>query len=68
MPFRRIIFLLFCISSLIGWGQNPLNHPSTLHDWAERLDVQSRLLPQEIVFVHMDNSSYFQGDTLYYKA
>lgn len=27
-----------------------------------------RTLPQEMVFVHMDNTCYFLGDTLYYKA
>ena len=25
-------------------------------------------IPQELVYVHMDNTSYFLGDTLYYKA
>ncbi|MBP5390678.1 MAG: hypothetical protein J6Y40_01180, partial [Bacteroidales bacterium] len=25
-------------------------------------------LPQEMVFVHMDNTCYFLGDTIYYKA
>ena len=28
----------------------------------------SDLLPQEMVFIHMDNTCYFLGDTLYYKA
>ena len=26
------------------------------------------MLPQEMVFVHMDNTCYFLGDTLFYKA
>ena len=30
--------------------------------------AQGQTLPQEIVFVHMDNTCYFLGDTLYYKA
>ena len=29
---------------------------------------QKNVLPQEMVFVHMDNTCYFLGDTLYYKA
>ena len=29
---------------------------------------QTNILPQEMVFVHMDNTCYFLGDTLYYKA
>ena len=68
--------ILYCIFALMLQGfasvccraQNPLNTPTTLEGWADRLDVQSRLLPQEITFVHMDNSCYFQGDTVFYKA
>lgn len=30
--------------------------------------AQSHILPQEMVFVHMDNTCYFLGDTLFYKA
>lgn len=29
---------------------------------------QAAVLPQEMVFVHMDNTCYFLGDTLFYKA
>lgn len=68
--------ILYCIFTLMLQGfaslccraQNPLNTPTTLEGWADRLDVQSQLLPQEITFVHMDNSCYFQGDTVFYKA
>lgn len=40
----------------------------TVGSWVERLDVQSRVLPQEYVFVHMDNTCYFKGDTVFYAA
>ena len=30
--------------------------------------TRSKVLPQEMVFVHMDNTCYFLGDTLFYKA
>lgn len=30
--------------------------------------VKTYALPQEIVFVHMDNTCYFLGDMLFYKA
>ena len=29
---------------------------------------QKNILPQEMAFIHMDNTCYFLGDTLYYKA
>ncbi|MCR5849344.1 MAG: hypothetical protein K6G92_01360 [Bacteroidaceae bacterium] len=42
--------------------------PTTLEGWADRLDKFGKSIPQEQVFVHMDNTCYFLGDTIYYKA
>lgn len=42
--------------------------PSTLQGWADKLKKFGSTLPQEQVFVHMDNTCYFLGDTIYYKA
>lgn len=42
--------------------------PTTLEGWAERLETFGKSIPQEQVFVHMDNTCYFLGDTIYYKA
>lgn len=41
---------------------------SLLNAWAQRLGAFGQALPQEEVFVHMDNTCYFLGDTIYYKA
>lgn len=42
--------------------------PSTLEGWAERLKLFGEKMQQEEVFIHMDNTSYYLGDTIYYKA
>ncbi|MBR6140969.1 MAG: hypothetical protein IKQ37_04300, partial [Bacteroidaceae bacterium] len=42
--------------------------PTTLEGWANRLEKFGKSIPQEQVFVHMDNTCYFLGDTIYYKA
>ena len=42
--------------------------PTTLEGWAERLETFGKSIPQEQVFIHMDNTCYFLGDTIYYKA
>ena len=42
--------------------------PTTLEGWAERLETFGKTIPQEQVFIHMDNTCYFLGDTIYYKA
>ena len=47
-------------------GANPL--AQTLQDWANRLDKFGRSIPQEKVFIHMDNTCYFLGDTIWFKA
>lgn len=42
--------------------------PSTLQDYAARLQQFGRAIPQEKVYVHMDNTCYFAGDTLFFAA
>lgn len=42
--------------------------PSSLEGWKQHLELFGRNIPQEEVFVHMDNTCYFAGDTLYFKA
>lgn len=62
----RLIFLL--LSLLIAFTAGAQNTPTTLSGWAERLKKFGTSVPQEEIFVHMDNASYFLGDTIYYKA
>lgn len=40
----------------------------SLDDYADRLQKFGSNIPQEKVFLHMDNSNYFIGDTIWYKA
>jgi len=42
--------------------------PTTLKAWAEHVEAFGKKVPQEEVFIHMDNTCYFLGDTIYYKA
>ena len=60
-------FLLFnCVVGLMA--QMPQATPSTLDGWADRLTRFGSAVPQEKVFVHMDNTCYFLGDTIWYAA
>lgn len=62
---RRIAsFIFLCILSWRAVAQNP----TTLDGWAQRLKLFGEKVQQEEVFLHMDNSCYYLGDTLYYKA
>ena len=40
------------------------NMPTTLDGWASRAERFGKAIPQEQVFVHMDNNCYFLGDTI----
>ncbi len=42
--------------------------PSSLEGWKNHLELFGKNIPQEEVFVHMDNTCYFAGDTLFFKA
>lgn len=42
--------------------------PTTLEGWADRLTRFGKGVPQEKVYVHMDNTCYFLGDTIWYAA
>ena len=42
--------------------------PSSLEGWKDHLELFGKNMPQEEVFLHMDNTCYFAGDTLYFKA
>lgn len=51
----------------MGTAENPAL-PSSLEGWKEHLDMFGKSIPQEEVFLHLDNTCYFAGDTLYFKA
>ncbi|MBQ2363097.1 MAG: hypothetical protein II287_05760, partial [Bacteroidaceae bacterium] len=60
-----LILVLMAISCLIP--QN-ICAQSQLQSMATRLKAFGEKLPQEQIFVHLDNSSYYLGDTIFYKA
>lgn len=62
------VIALLC-AVVCSWAQQAtLAVPTTLDGWAERLQKFGKGIPQEQIFIHMDNTCYFLGDTLYYKA
>lgn len=67
---KRFTYVLFLIISIHMSFCGMLNaqSPTTLDGWAQRLQLFGEKVPQEEVFVHMDNSCYYLGDTIYFKA
>jgi len=67
---RRLINLLI-VAMILSAGQlsaQNVETPTTLEGWAERVQKFGKSIPQEQVFIHMDNTCYFLGDTLFFKA
>lgn len=78
-----LLLITFCIPSVLlaqedgsNWDFSMLTDstaletqlPNTLEGWKEQLENFGSKVPQEEIFVHMDNTCYFVGDTLYFKA
>lgn len=55
-----ISFLNFC--SLYA------ENGSGIRDLVSRINVFNRLLPQEKVYLHFDNTAYFMGEKMWFKA
>ncbi|EKC61294.1 secreted protein, partial [human gut metagenome] len=61
--------IVFC-SSLFVWGQgeNAAQTSSTPEALSQKVEKFGTAIPQEKVFLHIDNTCYFVGDTIWYKA
>lgn len=59
--------LLVLISTDFLWSQN-IQPSKTAKDWAARAEKFGKGIPQEKVFLHLDNTCYFIGDTIWYKG
>ena len=58
------LLLLYRVSS---FAQSETEN-ATLQSFADRLEKFGQKVPQEQIFIHTDNTCYFLGDTLYFKA
>jgi hypothetical protein len=60
----KVIFAILCALCL----SHDIHAQETLESMANRLKTFGEKLPQEQVFIHLDNTSYYLNDTVYYKA
>ena len=61
------VLTLFIYICSVAVGQTTTKAlPQTIDAWADRVTRFGRAIPQEKVFVHMDNTCYFLGDTIWY--
>lgn len=61
--------ILSCLLALLALSLAvAAQNPTSVDGWAQRVRAFGRSVPQEEVFVHLDNQAYYLGDTIYYKA
>ena len=63
-----IFYIAFALMPLAAAAQSQASTPTTIDGWADRLSRFGSAIPQEKVFVHLDNTCYFLGDTIWYAA
>ncbi|MBO4906246.1 MAG: hypothetical protein J5486_04305 [Bacteroidaceae bacterium] len=54
--------------ALVCWNLVAKSQDVSLASWADRLTRFGTAIPQEKVYLHMDNTSYFLGDTIWFAA
>ena len=66
---RALLFLMLlaCVPRIQA-QPTASQKPTTIEGWADRLARFGKAIPQEKVFVHLDNTCYFLGDTIWYAA
>ena len=64
--FTLIMMLIFF--SIQFFAQNDEYKDTPFAQYMERLSAFGQRIPQEKVFVHMDNTCYFLGDTIWFSA
>ena len=66
----RALLIIFFFLPIVAAAQSAATAtpPTTVEGWAERLTRFGKAIPQEKVYVHMDNTCYFLGDTIWYAA
>lgn len=62
-PYVMKTFLLFFLFPILALAED-----SVLEKFALRQAAFGRTIPQEKVFIHMDNTSYQLGDTIWFSA
>ena len=67
--FHKSLFVLFAlILCLPVWGQEPNDELEELAYFNQSVQYFSENIPREKVYLHFDNTSYYQGDNIWFKC
>ncbi|MDL2322566.1 hypothetical protein LJC52_01100 [Bacteroidales bacterium OttesenSCG-928-A17] len=68
---KRLLFLIIIFFHVVGFGvhaQSDSTASEQLQQFVQNIQVFNRLVPQEKVYLHFDNTSYVLGDIIWFKA
>ena len=67
---RILSSILFCLLTFSAWAQYSTGQTKGggMEELVQRLAAFGKTIPQEKVYVHMDNTCYFLGDTIWFTA
>src|ERR1035437_2307636 len=60
--------LLFCFTSVLLQAQTDTITTAKLFSFVKNVGTFNRLYPQEKVYLHFDNTGYYLGETIWFKA
>ena len=66
MKYPLVFFLFFL--SLRTWGQDSTSETGRFAPYIQALNEFAKRIPQEKVYLHFDNTSYYQGDNIWFKC
>ena len=67
MRYKRILLFPFCLSLAIAWGETP-PAKTVFAQYMNQAQTFADNYPREKVHLHFDNTSYYVGDTIWFKA
>lgn len=68
MPKLLLWMIMAFVSMTTCYAQSQHDEAEQLFEWFRKASGFDRTYPREKIYLHMDNSSYLEGDTLWYKA
>ena len=68
MAFRRITFAIGLISLLFAIRLYASSPTDSLAHFVRSIHTYNQLFPREQVYLHFDNTGYFMGETIWFKA
>ena len=66
---KRLLFFLVSLVGLTMWADTAPDAALTrLMRYVRNVETFNRVFPQEKVYLHLDNTGYFMGDSIWWKA